>query len=100
MQVFVPDTGCNVPYDIRGVRGQIRYQKKQNKKKINRSVLLISDTCGQGRTLAVLMWFQQNDTGKDENEDERERRCMITAFRSRHMERLIGSSEPYFQSMG
>ena len=47
MQVSVPDTGCNVPYDIRGVRGQIRYQKKQNKKKINRSVLLISDTCGQ-----------------------------------------------------
>ncbi len=47
MQVSVPDIGCNVPYDIRGVRGQIRYQKKQNKKKINRSVLLISDTCGQ-----------------------------------------------------
>ena len=32
MQVSAPDTGCNVPYDIRGVRGQIRYQKKQNKK--------------------------------------------------------------------
>lgn len=50
MQVSVPDTGCNVPYDIRGVRGQIRYQEKQNKKKINRSVLLISDTCGQRET--------------------------------------------------
>ena len=50
MQVSVPDTGCNVPYDIRGVRGQIRYQKKQNKKKINQSVLLISDTCGQQET--------------------------------------------------
>lgn len=87
MQVSVPGTGCNVPHDIRGVRGQIRYQKKQNKKKINRSVLLISDTCGQGRALAVLMWFQQNDTGKDENKDERERRCIITAFRNRHMRR-------------
>ena len=87
MQVSVPGTGCNAPYDIRGVRGQIRYQKKQNKKKINRSVLLISDTCGQGRALAVLMWFQQNDTGKDENKDERERRCIITAFRNRHMRR-------------
>ena len=51
----MPDTGCNVLYDIRDVRGQMRYQKKQNKMKINRSVLLISDTCGQGRTLAVLM---------------------------------------------
>lgn len=50
MQVSAPDTGCNVPYDIRGVRGQIRYQKKQNKKKINRNVLLISDTCGQRET--------------------------------------------------
>lgn len=50
MQVSEPDTGCNVPYDIGGVRGQIRYQKKQNKKKINRSVLLISDTCGQRET--------------------------------------------------
>lgn len=50
VQVSVPDTGCNVPYDIRGVRGQIRYQKKQNKKNINRSVLLISDTCGQRET--------------------------------------------------
>ena len=87
MQVSVPGTGCNAPYDIRGVRGQIRYQKKQNKKNINRSVLLISDTCGQGRALAVLMWFQQNDTGEDENKDERERRCIITAFRNRHMRR-------------
>ena len=87
MQVSVPDTGCNVPYDIRGVRGQIRYQKKQDKKNINRSVLLISDTCGQGRALAVLMWFQQNDTGEDENKDERERRCIITAFSNRHMRR-------------
>ena len=46
----MPDTGCNVPYDIRDVRGQMRYQKKQNKKKINRSVLLISDICGQRET--------------------------------------------------
>ena len=87
MQGSVQGTGCNATYDIRGVRGQIRYQKKQNKKKINRSVLLISDTCGQGRALAVLMWFQQNDTGEDENKDERERRCIITAFRNRHMRR-------------
>lgn len=100
MQVSVPDTGCNVPYDIRGVRGQIRYQKKQNKKKINRSVLLISDTCGQGRTLAVLMWFQQNDAGEDENKDEREKRCTLIAFKSRHMKRLTESSDFYYPNMG
>ena len=88
MQVSVPDTGCNVPYDIWGVRGQIRYQKKQ--KKENQSKCEVDIRCmrpdeNSGR---INVLSTRIITGEDKNGDECETKCNITDFGSRHMKRL------------
>ena len=97
MQVSVPDTGCNVPYDIRGVRGQMGYQEETEQKE-NQSKCAVDIRCmrpgqGSGR-IGVLS--TKSGAGEDEKEDET--RCNITVFGSRRMRRLTRYFAPCFPS--